>query len=128
MSDQRLDRWKVARLDRHARIELHGEQVVLRDLGSYDGSVVNGERVRDALLATGDQVVFDAHHRFVVEAPARTAAVATAAAAQDRQIDADLAGNERRLSAGSLWRLPWLLVAAVLLAAALAALFWFGPK
>jgi len=125
-SDIRID--DPAFADRHARIELHGEQVVLRDLGSYDGSVVNGERVRDALLATGDQVVFDAHHRFVVEAPARTAAVATAAAAQDRQIDADLAGNERRLSAGSLWRLPWLLVAAVLLAAALAALFWFGPK
>ena len=42
--------------------------VVLRDLGSHEGSLVNGWPVRDALLRPGDQVVFDPH-RFVVEAP-----------------------------------------------------------
>lgn len=125
-SDIRID--DPAFADRHARIELHGEQVVLRDLGSYEGSVVNGERVRDAVLSPGDQIVFDAHHRFVVEAPARMAAASVTQAAQERPFDADLAGDSRSITAGSVWRLPWLLLAAVLLAAALAALFWFGPK
>lgn len=125
-SDIRID--DPAFADRHARIELHGEQVVLRDLGSYEGSVINGERVRDAVLSPGDQIVFDAHHRFVVEAPARMAAASVTQAAQERPFDADLAGDSRSITAGSVWRLPWLLLAAVLLAAALAALFWFGPK
>src|SRR3546814_371936 len=41
------------------------------DLGSAEGTLANGEPMRDALLRPGDQVVFDAHHRFVVEAPMR---------------------------------------------------------
>ncbi|TWI03922.1 pSer/pThr/pTyr-binding forkhead associated (FHA) protein [Luteimonas cucumeris] len=122
-SDIRID--DPAFADRHARIELHGEQVVLRDLGSYDGSVVNGERVRDAVLMAGDQVVFDAHHRFVVEAPARATPAATPGH-QDRPVATD--GADEAPRAGSAWRLPWLLVAAALLATALAALFWFAPK
>jgi hypothetical protein len=35
---------------RHARIELVGAHVVLRDIGSAEGSLVNGESVRDAVL------------------------------------------------------------------------------
>src|SRR5690606_32943806 len=68
-ADIRID--DPAFADRHARLELVGEQVVLRDLGSAEGSLVNGEAARDALLSAGDQVVFDGHHRFVVEAPQR---------------------------------------------------------
>ena len=34
--------------DRHARLEPHPDGAVLRDLGSVDGSVVNGQRVRHA--------------------------------------------------------------------------------
>ncbi|MCW5580747.1 MAG: FHA domain-containing protein, partial [Luteimonas sp.] len=66
-ADIRIDTPAFA--ERHARLELVGEEVVLRDLGSGEGSLVNGEPVRDAVLLAGDQVVFDAHHRFVVEAP-----------------------------------------------------------
>jgi len=104
--------------------------VVLRDLGSVDGSVVNGDRVRDAVLAPGDQIVIDAHHRFVVEAPGM------------RNLDRDRRSNdELALSAGkqpsaedgrtplkqSVRRLPLLLAAAALLGAALSALLWFTP-
>ena len=106
--------------DRHARLEPHGDALVLRALAPGDASIVNGEPVRDAVLRPGDQVVFDAHHRFVVEAPGRApqrsgsteapAPVATEASA--------VAGNARRM--------PWLLLAALLLAAALAALLLFG--
>lgn len=121
-SDIRID--DPAFADRHARMELHGERVVLRDLGSYEGSVVNGERVRDTVLATGDQVVFDAHHRFVVEAPSRGTKAPSQPQAQNHPA-ADAADAQAKRSG---WRLPWLLLAAVLLAVALAALFWFGAK
>lgn len=123
-SDIRID--DPAFADRHARLELHGERVVLRDLGSYEGSMVNGERVRETVLSAGDQIVFDAYHRFVVEAPSRAPTALTEPSAQDRQM-ADAAVDVRGQS-GSGWRLPWLLLAAALLATALAALFWFGPK
>ena len=54
--------------ERHARIEVQGTQVLLRGLPGAEPSIVNGEPARDAVLRTGDQIVFDAHHRFVVEA------------------------------------------------------------
>lgn len=127
-SDIRIDDPTLA--ERHARVELHGDRVVLRDLGSVDGSVVNGDRVRDAVLAPGDQIVIDAHHRFVVEAPGM------------RNLDRDRRSNdELAISAGkqafaddsrtplkqSVRRLPLLLAAAALLGAALSALLWFTP-
>lgn len=124
-ADIRID--DAAFADRHARLELAGDQVLLRDLGSSEGSVVNGEAVRDALLQAGDQVVFDGHHRFVVEAPRRTLPALPelgddGTADTARQIDGDDA-NAR----GQAWRLPWLLLAAALLAVLLAALLLFGP-
>lgn len=115
-ADIRID--EAAFAERHARLEMLRGEVVLRDLGSAEGSQVNGEAVRDAVLQPGDQVVFDAHHRFVLESPsgARTAAagaepVAAAAPVQAR---------------GGAMRLPWLLVAAALLAGLLALLLLFG--
>src|SRR3546814_248246 len=68
-ADIRIDDPSFA--DRHARLDLLGDDIILRDLGSAEGTLVNGEPMRDALLRPGDQVVFDAHHRFVVEAPMR---------------------------------------------------------
>lgn len=62
--------------DRHARIELHGDRVVLRDLasGQGDGTVLNGIRVRNALLAAGDQLAWE-QNRYVLEAPGLSAPV-----------------------------------------------------
>ena len=121
-ADLRID--DPAFAERHARISLQGDRVVLRDLGSVEGSIVNGQPVRDALLRTGDQIVFDAHHRFVVEAPAPV---------NDRIGPPPLPddGGERvessRQALGrSARRLPWLLLAALLLAAALSGLLLFG--
>lgn len=54
--------------DRHASFEQHPDRVVLRDLGSHDGSVVNGIALKSAVLHPGDQIVFE-QHRFVLEAP-----------------------------------------------------------
>lgn len=111
--------------DRHARLELSGDEVILRDLGSTGGSTVNGEPVRDAVLVTGDQVVFDAHHRFVVEAPRRVLPALPGEHGEESDMD-DLADDDVARH-GSGWRLSWLLLAALLLAVLLAALLLFGP-
>jgi hypothetical protein len=127
-ADIRID--DPAFAERHARIEMLGEQVVLRDIGAGDGSLVNGEPVHDAVLQPGDQVVFDSHHRFVLEAPVRR--VAWDVDGDDDGDDANPAaeaGLEVDGGAGALARsrkLPWLLVAALLLAGLLSALLLFG--
>jgi len=111
--------------ERHARVEVQDDAVVLRDLGSGEGSVVNGEAVRNAVLHPGDQLVFDAHHRFVVEAPGRPGPrepEAESAGTSDAEQPVDASGQASR----STHRLPWLLLAALLIAAALSALLLFG--
>lgn len=119
-ADIRIDDSAFA--ERHARIDASGALIVLRDLGSAEGSIVNGEPVRDAVLQPGDQVVFDAHHRFVVEAPERTTTQDAAPADGDPSDAASPAPHNAR----STRRLPWLLFAALLIAAALSALLLFG--
>ena len=120
-ADIRID--SPAFAERHARLELVGDEVVLRDLGSGEGSVVNGESVRDAVLLAGDQVVFDAHHRFVVEAP-RRASERTGESMHG--VARPVASTPVRHQPGGSWRLPWLLLAAVAIAALLALLLLFG--
>lgn len=120
-ADIRID--DPAFAERHARLELLDDgRIQLRDLGSADGTMVNGRSLRDAVLASGDQLVFDAHHRFVVEAPVREGEALPPVLA-----DAD-GGNPRpdsRLRA-SARRLPWIVLAAAILAAALCLLLLFG--
>ncbi len=118
-ADIRID--EPAFADRHARLEIHRGEVVLRDLGSVEGSVVNGEPVRDAVLQAGDQVVFDAHHRFVVESPA-SARGSRPTQAEEAEPSAKALPETR----GGAMRLPWLLVAAAVLAGLLALLLLFG--
>lgn len=118
-ADIRID--DPAFAERHARIEMIGNQVVLRDFGSGDGSVVNGEPIRDALLSPGDQIVFDVHHRFVIEAPANNTSLLTRVAAAEDVADAVPTPPRRRGR-----RLPWLLLAAALLASVIAALLLLG--
>lgn len=48
-----MDRW-VSR--HHCRIERAGETVVVRDLGSSHGTFVNGHRVDETELKSGDQI------------------------------------------------------------------------
>lgn len=119
-ADIRIDDSTFA--DRHARIDLQGDAIVLRDLGSASGSVVNGATVRDAVLKPGDQVVFDAHHRFVIEAPARTTQHDLPPALEDSEENR----GDAHAIVESTRRLPWLLLAALLIAGALSALLLFG--
>jgi len=61
-----LDEPEMAR--RHAVIENSGDMIFLRDLGSANGTYVNGVQVRNAVLHPDDQIAFD-HNRFLLEAP-----------------------------------------------------------
>ena len=119
-ADVRID--DPAFAERHARLDLQGDAILLRDLGSAEGTVVNGVIVRDAILKPGDQVMFDANHRFVIEAPARTLS-----GAPDPVGEMDDPSEQPAAAAGSsARRLPWLLLAALLIAGALSALLLFG--
>lgn len=107
--------------ERHARLERAGTGVRLIDLGEGEGSLVNGEPVRDAWLQAGDQVVFDAHHRFVVEAPARAVHLPD----DDDGVMPDAHALLPATSRGGL-PLPWLLLAAAVIAGLLSVLLLFG--
>jgi len=109
--------------ERHARLEVQGRQVRLRSLAAGDTTLVNGEVVRDAVLRPGDQVVFDAHQRFVLEAPGNPVADADALPSFEDEMPPP---DTRNASRGSARRLPWLLLAALLLAAGLSGILLFG--
>lgn len=133
---------------RAATFEVHGDKVVLRDLGSPDGAVVNGVAVKNAILHPGDQIAFDAH-RFVLEAPglpprgnevpsapspgARVGTTQTMQAVRADQINPAAANPTKPTPRPSMepaatttssasW-LGWLLAAAATIAIALAAAF-----
>jgi pSer/pThr/pTyr-binding forkhead associated (FHA) protein len=61
-----LDEAEMSR--KHAVIENFGDGIYLRDLGSSNGTFVNGVQVRDAVLHPDDQIAFD-RNRFLLEAP-----------------------------------------------------------
>lgn len=61
-----LDEPEMSR--RHAVIENAGDGMFLRDLGSSNGTFVNGVQVRNAVLHPDDQIAFD-QNRFLLEAP-----------------------------------------------------------
>jgi len=112
--------------ERHAQLELRGDRVLLRDMGSAEGSLVNGLPVRDALLKAGDQVVFDGRHRFVIEVPWLPHTMAEPLTEEPAEAP-PMQPTQRPLSQ-SVRRWPWLLLAALLLAGALSALLLFGAR
>lgn len=115
--------------ERHARLEPHQDGVVLRDLGSANGTVVNGHPVRDALLRPGDQIAFGAQHRFVLESPLSGTPVAAAKLPMDEEIEFRPPRQPEPSPIGSsMRRMPWLLLAALLLAGALTLLLLYGVR
>jgi signal transduction histidine kinase len=59
----RIDRSEVSR--RHAELLLDGGRYLLRDLGSRNGTFVNGDRVTERELAFGDRIAFGGHDLFL---------------------------------------------------------------
>lgn len=103
---------------RHALIEVINGQVQLHQ--TADTVQVNGIATRAAILHGGDQITFGLRHRFVLEAPPGPL---PPPAANADDVDAAPEPPPR----GWARRVPWLLVAALLLAGGLSALLVFGP-
>lgn len=90
---------------------------------------MNGHAVRSALLGPGDQLVIDGRNRFVVESPSavvRGMGGAESAAEPEPSPDGEESTSGRLPSA--VRRLPWLLLAAVLIAGALSLLLLYGAR
>ena len=121
-ADLRIDGPGIAA--QHAWIEAVNGQAVLRDAAA--DVQVNGQRVRHAVLQAGDQVAFDVQHRFVLEGPP-PASVIPPPRIRDGSGDIDDEMPEHGRRHWTL-RVPWLLLAAVLLAAALSGLLLFGAR
>ncbi|MBX3697376.1 MAG: FHA domain-containing protein [Dokdonella sp.] len=118
---------------RHASIDATEEAIHLRDLGSADGTEVNGVKVRNAVLHPGDQISFG-RNRFVLEAPGYPArgqsmpTPATLAPAITQTLDAIQIAEPIRAPStddggSSVW---WLIAAAALIGVGIAGLLWFG--
>ena len=90
-----------------------------------DHDVDHGER-REALLRAGDQLAFGVQHRFVLEGPPALPTSLAGHSAQRYPEDVDAPP----VPAARGWapRVPWLLVAAILLGAALSGLLLFGAR
>ncbi len=123
-ADIRIDGETFA--ESHVQLERRGDRVLLRSLSASAVVLVNGNPVTDALLAAGDQIVFDPCHRFVLEVPW---AGAVAEPGSDPQplpgpsVEPVAAPRRARMR-----RWPWLLLAALLLSASLGGLLLFGPR
>ena len=77
--DVRVDcRWASRR---HCEIDHVDGQLVLRDLGSRHGTIVNGQPVREATLNPGDEIGVGLD-RFVVRLPGTPASMEHVAAAE----------------------------------------------
>lgn len=82
----RLDENGLSR--QHARLTPNAQGLLLEDLGSTNGSFVNGRRVKRGQVVPGDEIGFDTLRFHLVAPgagePVQVAAVSKAAAAQDR--------------------------------------------
>jgi pSer/pThr/pTyr-binding forkhead associated (FHA) protein len=140
-ADIRLDEPGVD--DRHASFEQHPDRVILRDLGSHDGAVVNGVALKSAVLHPGDQIVFE-QHRFLLEAPglpprgtanfapAPRSGMGTTQTLQAVQVPmpdpSAAAPKPAAASAGAGFGIWWLLGAAMVIAGVLVAILIYAPR
>lgn len=115
--------------DHHlARLQRHGQGVVLR-VGGEMACHVNGWPVREALLRPCDQLVLDSRHRFVLEAPMCEPSRSRLGELPVAELDGmDRPASDRPAVKASMRRVPWLLLAALLLSGALALLLLYGVR
>ncbi len=100
--------------------ELRDADVLVSSLDPLVPMQVNGVAVTSAWLRIGDQLVLPNGQRFLFEGPELRAD------AGETIVRAPAAGTTREAEAPKRARIPWLLIAAVAIAIALLALFWFG--
>lgn len=119
----------------HAKVVLRHDQVILRAQAAGNTLRINGELLENAVLHPDDQIAIESH-RFVVEAPGLPPRGVNRFTPRQRPITqtmpaitaSELPVHEMVAEDGAPGRfnLGWLLLASILIAAALAALLWFG--
>jgi hypothetical protein len=113
---------------RHAELLVDGEGVLLRDLGSTNGTRVAGERIEERRLAHGDELQFGSlRARFVDGALDAAPGARAAGAAPQAEGEALQRVTTERLATSGRRGLGGLL-GLVLLAAAAGAAYWFTRK
>ena len=99
----------------HATIESIEDAICLRDMGSGAGALVNGLRLKTAVLHTGDQIAFGRDH-FLIEAPGLPLRGAIASvepqSTSGETEDAEAVRGSPADTRGSIW---WLIGAAALI-------------
>lgn len=111
-------------LDRHLRLMPQGGEVAVQAVDAGAQCLVNGHSVREALLRGGDQLVVGNGQRFVIESPLARMPQAPAVA---QEYPVEMFEVAPGPAGGSSWRhLPWVLLAAALIAGVLALLLTWG--
>lgn len=90
---------------KHARIAMGGEGIMIEDLGSTNGTFVNGEKVKKAKLKEGDRVLIGTSILKVVAAD-QAAAGAVDAKANLENVAAARRTSQVRTMSGSLQEVP----------------------
>jgi len=91
---------------RHAKIAYAGDQITIEDLGSTNGTFVNGEKVKKARLKEGDRVLIGTSILKVVAADQNAAQVGMDAKANLENVAAARRTSQVRTMSGSLEEVP----------------------
>lgn len=110
--------------DREVELQVVEDGVRAEVFGTAGIVAANGYPLSRALLLPGDQLVVGGQHRFVVEAARPAGGRRAAEAAPERPAPPAVQPQLRRAAR----RVPWLLLAAVLLAGALSLLLLYGAR
>lgn len=91
---------------RHAKIAYAGDQITIEDLGSTNGTFVNGEKVKKARLKEGDRVLIGTSILKVVAADQNAAPVGMDAKQNLENVAAARRTSQVRTMSGSLEEVP----------------------
>jgi hypothetical protein len=91
---------------KHARIAMGGEGIMIEDLGSTNGTFVNGEKVKKAKLKEGDRVLIGTSILKVVAADQAAVAAGNDAKANLENVAAARRTSQVRTMSGSLQEVP----------------------
>ena len=107
---------------KHAKILVTADGLYVEDLGSANGTFVNGKRVRREKVEPGDELKLDTV-RFLVQSPGQESKKKpTPAPASDSKVTRESAAAKDKSSAG----VKWAIIITVVLAAAVAGLKFGG--
>lgn len=92
---------------KHAKISISGDQIFIQDLGSTNGSFVNGEKIRRARLKEGDRILIGTSIIKVVSVDSEgTAENADEAKRRMAQVSADRRTSQARTMTGTIDEVP----------------------